>query len=40
MKEEPVIGMIQFFGVAVATQGILKHDPKRNKLEYSEMKFG
>jgi len=35
-----VTGMIQIFGSAVATQAILKHDPKRNKLEYSEMKFG
>lgn len=39
-KEKPTFGMMEILGVTTAMKGILKHNPKRNKLEYVEMSIG
>lgn len=39
-KEETSIGVMQILGAAVAMEVVSRRDPKRNRLEYVEMKVG
>lgn len=39
-KEETFVWGMQILGVAVTMEAISRRDPKRNKLEYIEMKYG
>jgi len=39
-KEEPPIRMMQILGAVVAKKVVLRHDPKRKKLEYVSMEVG
>lgn len=39
-NEESSMGMMQILGVAIATEVIYQRDPKRNSLEYVQMKIG
>lgn len=39
-KEENFVGVMHILGVVVAMEAVSRRDPKRNKLEYVEMKVG